>query len=81
MHQLAQKVLKGIDMALSQQVVDSLKEAEGNLRNALAFAARNERPVVCNAISRIILDIDHTMSFDGIMDKLEEMQNDKLRGE
>lgn len=66
-------------MALSQQVQDSMKEAESNLRNALAFAARNERPVVCNAISKIILDIEHTMSFDGLLDKLEEMQNDQLR--
>ena len=66
-------------MALSQQVQDSMGEAEGNLRNALAFAARNERPVVCNAISKIILDIEHTMRFDGILDKLEEMENDQLR--
>ena len=33
-------------MALSQQVEDSLREAEASLRNALAFAARNERPMI-----------------------------------
>ena len=64
-------------MALSQQVEDSLNEAQAALRNALAFAARNERPVVCNAISELICRIDHVQSFDGLMDKLEEMKFDK----
>jgi len=64
-------------MALSQQVEDSLNEAQSALRNALAFAARNERPVVCNAISELICRIDHVQSFDGLMDKLEEMKFDK----
>jgi hypothetical protein len=64
-------------MALSQQVEDSLNEAQSALRNALAFAARNERPVVCNAISELICRIDHVQSFDGLMDKLEEMKFEK----
>ena len=64
-------------MALSQQVEDSLNEAQAALRNALAFAARNERPVVCNSISELICRIDHVQSFDGLMDKLEEMKFDK----
>jgi hypothetical protein len=61
-------------MALSQSVEESLKEAEANLRNALAYAARQERPVVCNAISEIICRIDQIQSFDGILDKLEQMK-------
>ena len=61
-------------MALSQSVEESLKEAEANLRNALAYAARQERPVVCNAISEIICRIDEIQSFDGLMDKLEQMK-------
>jgi hypothetical protein len=64
-------------MALGKQVEESLKEAESALRNALAFAARQERPVVCSQIAKIINEIDHIGSFDGIMDKLEEMTNDK----
>jgi hypothetical protein len=64
-------------MALGKQVQESLKEAEASLRNALAFAARQERPVVCSQIAKIINEIDHIGSFDGIMDKLEEMTNDK----
>ena len=64
-------------MALGKQVQESLKEAEASLRNALAFAARQERPVVCSQIAKIINEIDHIGSFDDIMDKLEEMTNDK----
>jgi hypothetical protein len=64
-------------MALGKQVKESLKEAEASLRNALAFAARQERPIVCTQISKMINEIEHIGSFDGIMDKLEEMTNDK----
>ena len=39
-------------MALGNQVEESLKEAEANLRNALAFAARQERPIVCTQMLR-----------------------------
>ena len=31
-------------MALSQSVLEAIDEAQSNLRNALAYAARNERP-------------------------------------
>jgi hypothetical protein len=58
-------------MALSKSVEDSLKEAEASLRNALSYAARQERPMVCSAISSLISEIDHIMTFDGILDKLE----------
>lgn len=61
-------------MALSNSVETSLKEAEQSLRNALAFAARQERPGVCNAISEMLCRIDQIRSFDGIMDHLEELK-------
>ena len=64
-------------MALSQQVEDSLNEAQAALRNALAFAARNERPVVCNAISESICRIEQIQTFDGLMDKFESMNYEK----
>ena len=59
-------------MALSDQVNENLKEASGYLRNALALAARNERPLVCTQISRLINDIEQIGSFDSIIDKLED---------
>ena len=45
-------------MALSQSVEESLKEAELSLRNALAFAARQERPMVCSTIADMIGKIE-----------------------
>ena len=58
-------------MALGTQVEESLKEAEASLRNALAFAARTERPMICSAVSDMISRIDTLMSADALLDKLE----------
>jgi hypothetical protein len=67
-------------MALSKSVEESLKEAEQSLRNALAFAARQERPVVCTTISKVIQEIECLQSIDTLMDKLENrIQGDSGR--
>jgi len=44
-------------MALSESVQESLNEAASSLRNALAFAARGERPLVCSQIANLIKEI------------------------
>ena len=59
-------------MAISETVESSLKDAESSLRNALAFAARSERPIVCSQISKMISEITHIIDFDGIMDQMED---------
>tara|TARA_B100000085_G_scaffold249572_1_gene245323 strand:- start:153 stop:380 length:228 start_codon:yes stop_codon:yes gene_type:complete len=61
-------------MALSQSVEESLKEAEQSLRNALAFAARQERPMVCGVIAEMIGRLESLKSTDSILDKLESRQ-------
>ena len=58
-------------MALSESVETSLKEAEASLRNALAYAARQERPMVCSVIADMISRIETLQSTDAILDKLE----------
>lgn len=58
-------------MALSESVETSLKEAEASLRNALAYAARQERPMVCAVIADMISRIESLQSTDAILDKLE----------
>jgi len=58
-------------MALSESVEASLKEAEASLRNALAYAARQERPMVCSVVSDMISRIDSLMHTDALLDKLE----------
>ena len=61
-------------MALSQSVEESLREAEQSLRNALAFAARQERPMVCGVIAEMIGRIESLKSTDSILDKLENRE-------
>jgi len=63
-------------MALGDQVESSLIEAEGCLRNALAYAARCERPIVCKQIANLITEINSISSFDSILDTIEEHTNE-----
>ena len=58
-------------MALSKSVEENLKDAEQSLRAALAFAARQERPMVCSVISDMISRIESVQNTDSILDKLE----------
>ena len=58
-------------MALSESVETSLKEAEASLRNALSYAARQERPMVCSVIADMISRIESLQTTDSILDKLE----------
>ena len=62
-------------MALSDQVTDSLDDAEASLRNALAFAARNERPMICRGIAKMISQIETIQHADGILDTLENREH------
>jgi hypothetical protein len=63
-------------MALSQSVKESLEEAEAALRNALSYAARQERPAICHAISDVIFRIESMKSTDSLLDVLENYKND-----
>lgn len=58
-------------MALNESVNESLLEAEGNLRQALFMASKNERPFVCKTISDLIVQIESLKVSDSILDKLE----------
>lgn len=62
-------------MALSKQVEDSLDEAQAALRNALAYGARNERPVVNQAIADLMCNIDKLKSVDKFLDTMDEFKN------
>jgi len=63
-------------MALSQQVEESLDEAQAALRNALAFAARNERPLINQAIADLMCNIDKLKSVDKFFDSMEEFKTE-----
>ncbi len=57
---------------LSKQVIESLGDAKGHIRNALAYAARNERTVTVNAIARLLNDVESLQSFDSLLDTIDE---------
>ena len=46
-------------MALSEQTSESLKKAEVHLRDALAFAARVEKPYIVRELGSIIAHLDN----------------------
>lgn len=63
-------------MALSKSVTDSLDAAQGQLRNALAFAARQERAVTCAAIADLLGRLDNVSSVDNMIDEIENNYTD-----
>ena len=60
-------------MSLSQSVTESLQEAESHMRNALAFAARQESPYVSCVIADMISKLDQLIQTDKFLDKVEGM--------
>ena len=60
-------------MSLSQQVEDSLIDAQNNLRNALSFSARSEAPYVSKHIADMLAQIDNLCDVIPLLDKLENM--------
>jgi len=69
-------------MTLSKQVQSSLDEAVASLRNALAFAARNEEPYISKHIADVMFQIENLKSVtnlmaisDKVMKQLEEEED------
>ena len=53
-------------MALSQQTLDHLLEAEGCIRSAIKCAAVNENPLVVTQLSKLLYDLDQVFCDNGI---------------
>ena len=65
-------------MALSQQTVDHLLEAEGSLRAAVRCAATNEKPIVVTQLSQLLMDIERVREFEKLQDIVDaEIQRKK----
>jgi hypothetical protein len=56
-------------MSLSTQVKESVKQASDNLRDAIAFAARGEHPIVINLLADMISRLESLEQMDEIMEK------------
>jgi len=59
-------------MALSQETLDHLLEAEGSLRASLRYASTNENPLVIKQISQLLLDIEHCKEFEKLRDYMDK---------
>ena len=55
-------------MALSEQTLDHLIEAEGSLRAAVRCAATNEKPMVITQLSQLLMDIERVREFEKLQD-------------
>ena len=59
-------------MALSKQVEESLLEAQENLRNALAFSARSEKPYISKHIADMMSNIDNLIHVVPLLEQVED---------
>ena len=57
---------------LSKQTIEPLEEAQGFIRTAIKSASVNEKPIVVHQLSKLLMDVDHIKTFDGIMDIMEQ---------
>ena len=64
-------------MALSQQTLDHLLEAEGSLRAAVRCAAPNEKPMVITQLSQLLMDIERVREFEKLQDIVDSHMENK----
>jgi len=62
-------------MELSDTVKSSLRDAQEDLKNALAYAARTEKPFVSKHIASILADIENLIDATDMIDKIENRKN------
>ena len=56
-------------MALSKQVKDSLEASQEHLKDALAFAARTEKPYISNHIADMLAKIDALLDIETFLEE------------
>ena len=62
-------------MALSETVKTSLKDAQENLKNALACAARTEKSFVSKNIADMLALIDNIIDASDMIEKIENRKD------
>ena len=65
-------------MPLSEQVESSLIEAQEDLRNALSFAARTEKPNISKHIADMLSNIDNIIHVVPLLEQVEEGLTDEF---
>ena len=62
-------------MALSETVKSSLRDAQEDLKNALAYSARTEKPFVSKHIADMLAQIDNIIDASEVIDKIENRKD------
>ena len=62
-------------MALSETVKSSLRDAQEDLKNALAYAARTENPFVSKHIADMLAQIENIIDASEVIDKIENRKD------
>ena len=62
-------------MALSETVKASLRDAQENLKDALACSARTEKPFVSKNIADMLAQIDNIIDATEMLEKLENRKD------
>jgi hypothetical protein len=64
-------------MALTTPVKDSLDAAATNLREALAFAARTEKPITIHTLTDMLIRLESLEHMDELMSKFSAPSTEK----
>mgnify|MGYP000258212481 FL=1 len=64
---------------LTRPVEESLRAAQEHLRDALAFAARGEKPYVAKHIATFLADIDNLVDAQDLIENMREYMDDKIK--
>ena len=59
-------------MTLTKTVEESLRDAQEDLRDALAFSARSEKPFISKHIASFLADIDNLIDAQEMMEKFRD---------
>tara|TARA_Y100001973_G_C5143678_1_gene304254 strand:+ start:730 stop:936 length:207 start_codon:yes stop_codon:yes gene_type:complete len=59
-------------MTLSKPVEESLRASQEHLRDALAFAARGEKPFISKHIASFLADIDNLIDAQDMMQNIRD---------
>ena len=62
-------------MALSETVKASLRDAQEDLKNALAYSARTEKPFVSKHIADMMAMIDNVIDASEMLEKIENRKD------
>tara|TARA_B100001250_G_scaffold345778_1_gene315345 strand:- start:133 stop:330 length:198 start_codon:yes stop_codon:yes gene_type:complete len=60
------------DMRLTEPVEEALNQAQQNLREALAFSARSEKPYISKHIADILFKINTLLDISKVIKQVEE---------